>query len=298
MSRIDDGQIARLYRRAQAERWGVSIASFAETLERSVAQWSAGRAPGGDVERYLSTLHVEDLALACACAAGHDGAWDHFMIEYRPGLYRAADALDRTGGARELADALYAELYGLKERDGARATLFRYYHGRSSLATWLRAVLTQRHIDHVRAGRRLAPLPEDDTSMARGPQPLTANSDHQRFQTLMHAVLSAALAALAPRDRLRLGCYYAQGMTLAQIGRLLREHEGTVSRHLARTRRTIREGIEARLRRDHGFDEAELEECFVSVMDDVGSLDLGEMLGAGSTRKKSAVDRSTNEGMP
>src|SRR5687767_66076 len=180
MSRIHDGQIARLYRKAQAERWGVPFAPFAEALERSVEQWSAGRAPGGDVEPYLSTLHVEGLALACACAAGHDAAWDHFVIEYRPVLYRAADALDHTGGARELADALYAELYGLKERDGARATLFRYYHGRSSLATWLRAVLTQRHIDHRRAHRRLESLPDENASTS----PLsesTPDPDRQRF---------------------------------------------------------------------------------------------------------------------
>ena len=297
MSRIDGRQVTRLFGQARAERWDVPVAAFAEALERSVAQWSAGRTQAADVDSYLSTLHLEDLALACACAAGHDAAWDHFMKEYRPGLYRAADALDHTGGARELADALYAELYGLKERDGTRATLFRYFHGRSTLATWLRAVLTQRHIDRLRAGRRLESLPDEDTSTTPLPQAIAPDPDHERFVTMMHAALSAALASLAPRDRLRLGCYYAQGMTLAHIGRLLREHEGTVSRHLARTRRTLREEIEGRLRRDHGFGDAELDECFASVMDDAGSLDLTEMIGADAMRKKSGVDRSTNEGI-
>ena len=42
------------------------------------------------------------------------------MLEYRPVLYRAADALDRGGGAREIADSLYAELYGIKDRPGDR----------------------------------------------------------------------------------------------------------------------------------------------------------------------------------
>jgi hypothetical protein len=86
-------------------------------------------------------------------------------------------------------------------------------------------------------------------------------------------------------------------MTLAQIGRLLHEHEGTVSRHLSRTRRVIREEIENQLRRHHRIGEAEIEECFASVMDDTGSLDLVEMLGADASRKKSGVDRSTHEGM-
>jgi RNA polymerase sigma-70 factor (ECF subfamily) len=296
MSQLDDGQIARLYRKAQAERWGVPVASFAEALERSVAQWAAGRAPGGDVEPYLSTLHVEDLALACACAGGHDSAWDHFMIEYRPGLYRAADALDRTGGARELADALYAELYGLKERDGARATLFRYYHGRSSLATWLRAVLTQRHIDHRRAHQRLESLPDESASTSPISES-TPDPDRQRFLATIATALSAALAALAARDRLRLGCYYAQQMTLAEIGRLLHEHEGTVSRHLTRTRRAIRSDVEDRLRKK-GLGDREIEECFASVIEDTGSLDLAELMAVSGERKKSRANRSPTEGMP
>ena len=51
-------------------------------------------------------------------------------------------------------------------------------------------------------------------------------------------------AGLPPRERLRLGCYYAEGLTLAQTGRLLGEHESSVSRQLARTRKTIRREIE------------------------------------------------------
>ena len=70
----------------------------------------------------LSSLHLEDLALACACALGDAAAWDHFVLEMRPGLYRAADALDPTGAARELADSLYADLYGVDQR-GRRASV-------------------------------------------------------------------------------------------------------------------------------------------------------------------------------
>ena len=39
---------------------------------------------------------------------------------------------------------------------------FRYFHGRSSLSTWLRAVLSQRHVDRLRSARRQDPLPEDE----------------------------------------------------------------------------------------------------------------------------------------
>ena len=77
-------------------------------------------ADGALSDRYLSSIHLDDLALACACALGDSEAWDHFVLEMRPGLHRAADALDRSGAARELADSLYADLYGLDQRGGGR----------------------------------------------------------------------------------------------------------------------------------------------------------------------------------
>src|SRR4029079_14180055 len=100
-------------------------------------------------------------ALARPWAEGTEPAWDRFVRDYRPVLYRAADALDPSGGARELADSLYGDLYGVQVRGSDRRSLFRYFQGRSSLATWLRAVLAQRYVDRLRAGRRLTPLPDD-----------------------------------------------------------------------------------------------------------------------------------------
>jgi RNA polymerase sigma-70 factor (ECF subfamily) len=231
--------------------------------------------------------YADDLALASACAVGDDAAWERFIREYRPVLYRAADALDSTGRAREIADALYADLYGLKERDGERQSLFRYYHGRSSLATWLRAVLAQRYVDRVRADRRLDPLPDDaEIASSAAPPDATRTDEAARFER----TLGETLSALDARDRLRLACYYAQELTLAQTGRLLRESEATASRQLARTRRAIRERVERRLRAD-GLDEAQIAQCFAAVTDDVGTLDLSAMLG-GTARKKTERDRS------
>jgi hypothetical protein len=94
------------------------------------------------------------------------------------------------------------------------------------------------------------------------------------------------VAGLAPRDRLRLGCYYAQGMTLARVGRLLSEHEATVSRHLSRTRRIIREDIERQLRVE-GLGDAEMAQCFECVVNDAGSIDLSRMLASGDARNDS-----------
>ncbi|MCA1650249.1 MAG: sigma-70 family RNA polymerase sigma factor, partial [Acidobacteria bacterium] len=217
-------------------------------------------------------------ALACACAAGHDAAWEHFVREIRPVLYRSADALDPAGGARDLADSLYGDLYGVSEREGERQSLFRYFHGRSSVATWLRAVLSQRYLDRLRAGRRIDPFPDDDTS----PAPIAAapDPDRDRHVALIGQGMREAMARLSSRDRLRLGCYYAQDLTLAQTGRVLGEHEATVSRHLARTRTAIRDDVERWLR-GRGLADAEIVECVDSVAQDAGTLELACLLGLG-----------------
>jgi RNA polymerase sigma-70 factor (ECF subfamily) len=271
----------RLHRDANAQRWGVSVEQFAAVL-----QSSAERASPDDLPAYVGGLHLKDLALACACGAGDESAWEHFIREHRPVLYRAADALQPGGGAREVADSLYAELYGLQERDGQRRSLFRYFHGRSSLATWLRAVLAQRVVDAARVGRRLDPLPEDDQpiGITRASLP---DPDRARYGALLRLAVQAALSSLAARHRLRLGFYYAQELTLAETGRLLKEHEATVSRQLAKTRRVMREQIERYLREEGKLNPDQINRCFEYVIEDTGPLDLGGML-----RKESESDRS------
>ena len=221
----------------------------------------------------MTDSHAADVELARRCADGDEQAWERFVREYRPLLYRAADALDRTGRARELADALYADLYS--------RSLFKYFHGKSSLATWLRAVLSQRYVDSLRAGKRLEPLDEQDEASAGVRAARSGSEDHPdpdrpRYLAVMQRALAAAVAALADRDRLRLACYYVQSLTLAEIGRLTKEHEATVSRHLTRTRRLIREDVERRLRDELTDDQ--IETCFASVAGDSGTIDISQML--------------------
>ena len=293
--RIDARLVERFYRQAGAQRWRVPVDRFARALEASAGRAFEERATTHEIERYLASLHLEDLALACACANGDEPAWEHFVLVQRPLLYRAADALDPGGGARDLADSLYADLFGLGEHAGEQQSLFRYFHGRSSLTTWLRAVLAQRHVDRLRAHRRLEALPEEESPSAVGAREPNHDPERERYVQLIRRALTAALENLPARDRLRLACYYAQELTLAQTGRMLGESEATSSRQLARTRAAIRTQIEHRLKAE-GLSRVEIGECLASVAEDAGPIDLSLMLGKdaveGQPRKKSAVDRS------
>jgi len=223
----------------------------------------------------VDSPHAADLELARLCATGDERAWERFIREYRPLLYRAADALDRTGGAREIADSLYADLYGVKDGGRERQSLFQYFQGRSSLATWLRAVLAQRYVDRLRVERRLEPLPDEEVA-TRDAEP--ADPDRSRYVALVRQALTRVVGRLTGRDRLRLACYYVQELTLAETGRVLKEHEATVSRQLARTRRAMRDDVERQLREEAGLSADQIAACFASVADDPGPLDLKQVI--------------------
>lgn len=262
-----------LSKAAAPSRWNLTAEQFQVTLERSVARRfssasSKSSAPAAAVEKYLESLHSGELALACACSAGNDAAWEYFVEEYRPQLHRAARAIAGESGACELADSLFADLFGLREAEGMRRSLFDYFHGRSKLTTWLHAILAQRHVDELRRARKMDPL-DDSESEADGDQAAgrfakndSPDPERAPYLAMLQAAVEAALCALEPRDRLRLAYYYVEELTLLEIGKLLGEHEATVSRKLERARQGLRRAVEAALREERKLSEAQLRLCY------------------------------------
>jgi RNA polymerase sigma-70 factor, ECF subfamily len=259
--------IARLYTQSGASAWGLRHEAFVEALHQSVAHGCPDGASRAEVARYLAALHVGDLALACACRAGVGQAWDHLVLEVRPALYAAARSI-AGDGYRDLADSLYAELYGVSTAGQARTSLLAWFHGRSRLVTWLRSVLVQRHIDARRAAARIEQWDADEERTL--PSSMTghaAEPDPGRGEALlaMQEALDAAIAALDPGDRLRLRLYYGEDLTLAQIGRVTGEHEATVSRRLERARKELRKRVEQHLRQARGLGDTAIAELFAQA---------------------------------
>ena len=304
--------IDQLFVESTTHAWGLTCAEFASALERSVKKhFAVASANPRKIEDYLRALHLQDLALACACAQGKSAAWEHFVSTYRVYLRSAAAAILRTSptspAACELADSLFADLYGLTDSqppqasasevlptstpasEGSRAgrSLFRYFHGRSSLKTWLRAVLAQRHIDGIRASRRFTELGDEESESHTVRFSLSQNQNHpspadphrERYVALFTRTLEVALGLLDPGDKERLRLYYAEGQTLAEIGRRFGEHESSASRNLERTRRALRLEIEQTLRKGNlaangvstqaGLSEEEISLCFQYAAEDV-----------------------------
>lgn len=302
-----EGLVVRLYGEARAERWGLSAEQFSTVLERSLLKRMAGSGiNAGQREEFLCTLHLEDLALAQACAIGQEAAWESFVKIYRPYLRSAAAAILRASAtsaeACELADSLFAELYGLADGKTGERSLFRYFHGRSSLKTWLRAVLAQRRIDAVRAAKRFESLDEPDGDgkiheIAQGAATPLADPHRERYIKLFQVALSAAIARIEFRDKERLKLYYVEEKTLAEIGKKLGEHESSVSRNLDRIRREMRENIEENLGKPvpgPALSEAQIALCFEYAAEDV-PIDLGKMLKQGETRTLQAGQKDKQD---
>jgi RNA polymerase sigma factor (sigma-70 family) len=262
--------LASLYLQSGAAGWTLARSQFDAGLARSAAKRFADsplacERDSGDtvapdrLAEFLTTLHVEDAALAWACLEGSESAWEFFVREYRPYLRAAAGAVtrgSRTGrDAQELADSLFADLFGLADGPRGRQSLFRYFHGRSSLKTWLRAILAQRHIDRIRESRHWEPIDGTESGADRGGQGLVekitrepVDPHREEYLSRFARALELSLTALASRDHRRLHLYYAQGKKLAEIGRITGEHESSVSRNLERIRKELRASVERILR--------------------------------------------------
>lgn len=271
--------VASLYSQSGGGRWGLTQSQFACGLERSLRKRFPEGTPSQErLEEYLLTLHLEDLALTTACIEGAEAAWEYFVEEYRGYLRAAAGAITKASryGAnpQELADSLFSDLFGLMDGKRGERSLFRYFHGRSSLKTWLRTVLAQRHVDYIRSRRRMESLDAEDGEKPVLPpervqhQPLR-DPHRAHYLSCFSSALQHCLKLLHPGDRERLELYYVRQMKLAEIGRQLGEHESSVSRNLERIRQELRGLAEQHLRDAFSLSDAEIQQCFEYAAEDV-----------------------------
>lgn len=258
-------RLEALHRASGAARWSVSLEDFARVAWQGIAATAA--ANPREVPQLLSTLRAEDLALALGCAQGNERAWDAFCSEYRGVLYEAARAITHEGTqARELADSLLTELYGVDSSEAVRSSRLTYFHGRSSLKTWLHAVIYRKFVDEYRRQRRLEPLPAIWRDGAVTTARSVSEADDQRYDACLGEAVETCLRNLPADEKLLLSFYYVQQLTLKQIGRLTGEHEATISRHLESLRKKLQKRITGYLRNVKKLSAYDVDRCldFVS----------------------------------
>ena len=277
--KLPDSMFAELYRKAGAERFGLTQQEFSQILEEVSSKYLPAGAGEPEALDLYQSLHVEELALARACAAGHDAAWDVFLVRYREKLYDAARSIAPSEStARELADSLYADLFGTETREGRRVSKLNYYAGRGSLEGWLRMVLAQEYVNRFRKQRRLVSLEEQAEAgvQFRAPDSAAMPDGSPAPDSRLEAATDEALAALPAEDRLILASYYLDGRTLAETARLLGVHESTISRRLEKLTKSLSKAIVRGLL-SRGMTRRQAEEALEADVRDL-SLDVDKQL--------------------
>lgn len=237
--------VRMLFEKSGGERYGLTLQAFELILDQVAMKYLPAAEPRQRLE-FCRDLKLEELALARACAAGHDAAWQSFLTRYREKLYDIARGITKEdSSARDLADSLYADLYGTVERDGKRLSRLNFYMGRGSLEGWLRTVLAQEFVNRYRKQKRLVSLEEQAEDgvqfSAAAPGPTSP------LDSRLGSALDEALGQLSGEDRLVLASYYLDNRTLTEIGRIVGVHESTISRRLEKLLKGLRKQIMAGL---------------------------------------------------
>ncbi len=264
---VVDALLPELHGKSGCEKLGLTRESFAAVLYEVGAKHAAAATSESEVRTFFLSLRVDELALARACAAGHNSAWEIFLTRYREKLYLSALRIAREdSAARELADTLYADLYGMSERQGQRVSKLASYTGRGSLEGWLRTVLAQEYVNRYRRTKRLVSLDEESEEGAQfaAPDPEPEPPADQRLAQ----ATDEALAYLSGEDRTILSAYYLDGRTLAEIARMLGVHESTISRKLDKLAKGLRKQIFAGLTR-RGMSRRQAEEALETDVRDL-----------------------------
>jgi len=263
---VVDELLADLHAKSGCEKIGLTRESFAVILCEVGSKHATASSSETEIRTFFLSLRVDELALARACAAGVNAAWEVFLTKFREKLYLSALRIAREeSAARELADTLYADLYGTNTRDGQRVSKLASYTGRGSLEGWLRTVLAQEYVNRYRRTKRLVSLDEESEEGIQfaAPDPEPAAAADQRLGQATDEVL----AFLSGEDRMVLSAYYLDGRTLAEIARMLGVHESTISRKLDKLAKSLRKQIVAALVR-RGMSRRQAEEAMeVDVRD-------------------------------
>ena len=236
-------------------------------------------APGA-IDDFIDKLQADDLCLIVACENGDQAAWSDLVERFQATVRSAArSASSNEEGAEDLAQSIWAELYGLKVSDkGKPAGKLAYYSGRGSLAGWLRAVVAQLAIDQHRKQSRLVQT-EEDGDFDRLIQHNKGDNNWSGHGAVidpelqvstklagaqLQESLAAALGKLPAEDRLLVKLYYFDGLKLHEAGALLGFHEATASRRLTRIYGDLRQQVETNLI-SRGWTKAETKRAFSEI---------------------------------
>jgi RNA polymerase sigma-70 factor, ECF subfamily len=269
-SAVEDS-VARLLSRAQNSRSlnpENVLPRVSATLEKYLLK-DVPTASNAEINEFIDALNADDLCLIIACENGDETAWGDLVKNFDSTVKQAARKISNNlEDSEDLASSIWAELYGLKEKDGKAKGKLSYYSGRGSLAGWLRAVVSQLAVDQFRKQSKFVQIEEarefenlanessekdENTKLVahgESPEDILSRKESQRD---VADAFREAVARLETEDRLIIKLYYFDDLKLKDIGNLLGFHEATASRKLVRIQQDLRKSAEKKLAEKHGW---------------------------------------------
>lgn len=273
----------RLLARA-AETHALGAAELAPRVRNAVAKYLLRDEPEASpdsIAEFIDQLQAGDLCLIVACEQGDEAAWDDLVARFTTTVRSAArSASSNEDAAEDLAQSIWAELYGLRVREDGRPTSkLAYYSGRGSLAGWLRAVVGQLAVDQHRKQARLVQT-DEDADLDRLAQ--DRNEGNERLLSVgaidpeqslsdkyagaeMQKALARSVKELTDEDRLLVKLYYFDGLRLREAAAVLGVHEATASRRLTRIHGDLRRFVERILIGEKGWTKSETDRSFAEL---------------------------------
>jgi RNA polymerase sigma-70 factor, ECF subfamily len=192
--------------------------------------------PAPELERVLPSLHLDDLYLCCACAAGDAPALALFEERLRPA---AGGVLRRLRLGQALHDEVLQKLtIRLLVAEQETPPVITRYSGIGTLSSWLRVVTSRMALKELAREKHL--VASDDQRLAE------ELIQHSSGADLLHAkplyleafreAFRGAMQSLGPREMNLLRQRFVDDLGLEEIGRIYRVHHTTVHRWLEKTR--------------------------------------------------------------
>lgn len=246
---------------------GVELDAFEKHLRRISLRYLGHNLSEESLIAFVRLLHTNDLLLALSCAMGTDAGWQRFYTVYRRYLSDLSrHLLGRSPDLAEFGETIWIDLFLLDKSGQSRIAS---YDGRSSLATWLRVIVSNRVINE-RQRRSLSignidAIPEPADPRAHGD--VEARVVRERYRTMIIWAFKRSLSDMSDREALIVLMRYDQGLQLGEIARLFSVHQSTITRQLERMIERLRGEVRELLASQYGLNSAQVDECLSVACD-------------------------------
>jgi RNA polymerase sigma-70 factor len=240
---------------------GVSLDAFEQHLKKISQRYLGADIPDESLTTFVRSLHTNDLLLSLSCAMGTEAGWQRFHTTYRKYLSDLGrHLLGRSRDLEELGETIWIDLFLLDKSGQSRIAS---YDGRSSLATWLRVVVSNRVINERQrrglASSNIDAIPEPADPGAH--RAVEAGVVRERYYAMILWAFKRSLGTLSDRETLIVLLRYDQELQLGEIARLFSVHQSTITRQLDRVVDRLRNDVRALLASQYGLNLAQVDEC-------------------------------------